>query len=193
MHHSLTELNSSSTDQVLDMVICLSQKNDQRGQVQDPDKPKEETHEMLNHQLLVRKPNAPVDEKQFALMSSHRGGSIIGSIDFDWTRSSDGSRRRASPRSEGSLGCNKYYLQCKPPNWLTRRAWSIASAISTGGFDIKLRAYSVVPYDSPVFELASRGDIEGLLDLFDRRLASPFDIDENGRNLLSVSSDLQND
>ncbi len=172
------------------MVICLSQKNDQRGQVQDLDQVQEETHKIPNHQLLIRKPNAPVDEKQFALMSSHTGVSMIGSIGFDWTRSSDGSRRRGTPRSEGSLGCDKYYFQFKPPNWLTRRAWSIASALSTGGFDVKLRAYSVVPEDSPVIEYAKCGDIEGLLDLFDRKLASPFDVTEDGFSLLDVSSEL---
>lgn len=174
------------------MVIGLSQKNNQYEQVQDPDKTQKQTLEIPNLRLLARTPDTPIDKKQFALMSSHRGGSMIGSIGFDWARSSGGSQRQATPRSDDNLGCDKYYFQFKPPNWITRAAWSIASSISTSGFDVRLRAYSVVSEDSPVIELAKCGDIAGLLHLFDRKVASPFDMTEEGFSLLDVSWGLEN-
>ncbi|ATY63249.1 hypothetical protein A9K55_007208 [Cordyceps militaris] len=118
-------------------------------------------------------------DRRGQLMQKHRGSSWLGSVGLDWTQSRDDNQGTAG-------GCNTYYMQLKPPNWLTRKAWSVVSSLSVSGFDITLRAYSVVPRNSPVMECAAVGDVGGLLDLFDKGLASPFDIDPDGNGLLEV-------
>lgn len=57
---------------------------------------------------------------------------------------------------------------------------------SRSGWNINLRTYNIVPCGSLVIELARRGDVRGLLDLFAGGQASPFDVGEDGRSLLSV-------
>ncbi len=202
-HYTLTDLSSSSTTQRLDLtaqrlglVISLSQNRDQREQAtgsvrtqEDSARTQKETHDMLGNRPLVRKSIDAIDTKQSRLIQKHLGTSIFGSVGLDWTRSSQGSRQRAPPRLCDSDYCDKYYLQFKPPNWLTTKAWSIATSISTSGFQISHRVYSVVPDTSLVFTYARRGNIEGLLDLFDSNLASPFDINEKGDRLVDVRSD----
>lgn len=47
---------------------------------------------------------------------------------------------------------------------------------------------NVVPFDSPLFRLARRADIDGVKALFQSGQASPFDVNEFGYNPLEVSS-----
>jgi hypothetical protein len=92
-------------------------------------------------------------------------------------------------RSSGikrETGCSQYYLQIRPPSWLTRRVWDILASNSSSGFKLCLRVYSIVPSDSRVFRSARMGDINGLLDLFNKKLASPFDRNEYGETLIHV-------
>ncbi len=95
-----------------------------------------------------------------------------------------------SVHSKQRTGSIQHYLQLKPPNWLTQKAWSIFTSKSYDGFKFHLRTYSVVPYDAPVIECARRGDIQGMLELFDQKAASPFDISESGDRLIEVSPPL---
>jgi len=82
---------------------------------------------------------------------------------------------------------SQYYLQLRAPSWLTRRAWDIqASKNVYSGFKFHLRTYSIVPGNAPVLICARRGDINGLLDLFAKKLASPFDRDIYGETLIHV-------
>jgi hypothetical protein len=81
---------------------------------------------------------------------------------------------------------SQHYLQIRPPKWLTRKVWDIIAMSSYSGFKVHIRTYSVVHCSAPVFEYARQGDIDGLLDLFDKQLASPFDRDQWGGTLIQV-------
>lgn len=67
-------------------------------------------------------------------------------------------------------------------NW----AWDVEFCRSRSGWNINLHTYNIIPTNSLVFRLAKEGDERGLLDIFAGRQASPFDVDEDGRSLLSV-------
>ena len=54
------------------------------------------------------------------------------------------------------------------------------------GWTFILRTYNVVLGNSPIMELASKGDIVGMQQLFQMRQASPFDVDYQGRTPLYV-------
>lgn len=84
-------------------------------------------------------------------------------------------------------GATRHDVEFNPPNWLTQKGWSIITSRSYSGFNINLRTYNVVEHDAPVMRLAYLGDIPGLLDLFDRKLASPFDISKGGDRLIDAS------
>lgn len=51
-----------------------------------------------------------------------------------------------------------------------------------------IRTFNVVPQDSAIVQCVSRNDLAGVQALFDRREASPLDVDPCGFSLLSVSS-----
>lgn len=55
------------------------------------------------------------------------------------------------------------------------------------GPNISLRAYSVVPRDSPIFECVKTGDVDKMFDLFRQGAASPLDVDQYGRGLFQVT------
>lgn len=88
-------------------------------------------------------------------------------------------RRRNAQRKTRTFHYRKVlYLM----NW----AWDIEVCRSHSGWNSNLRTYNIIPSGSLVFELAGTGDVRGLLDLFAKGQASPFDVDENGYSLLSV-------
>lgn len=72
------------------------------------------------------------------------------------------------------------------PAWLINRAWQIQASKAMCGWNISLRTSNVIRRSSPVFDLASNGDIEGLQVLFSNGKASPFDCDETGWTILHV-------
>ncbi|KAL6411533.1 Ankyrin repeat-containing domain protein [Ilyonectria robusta] len=55
------------------------------------------------------------------------------------------------------------------------------------GPNISLRAYSVVPRDSPIFKCVKTGDVDKMLDLFRHGAASPLDVDQYGFGLFHVT------
>ncbi|KAF1735008.1 hypothetical protein CRV24_003926 [Beauveria bassiana] len=144
-----------------------------------PSEAQEQMHNVPNQRHSTYRPNECADQRQNKLIQRHLGRTIIGSMAVDRARSSDGSNHGTT--------CDKYFIQVKPPNWITRKAWSIVSSISSGGFGFNLRVYSVVPRDSLVLYFARAGDIKSLLALFDQNLASPFDVCEVGQGLLHAS------
>ncbi|KGQ05566.1 hypothetical protein BBAD15_g9164 [Beauveria bassiana D1-5] len=141
-----------------------------------PSETQEQTHNVPNQRHRTYTSNEPGDRRQYELTQEHLGQTLIGSMAVERARSSAGSMN-------GSR-CDKYYIQVKPPNWITQKAWSIVFSISSGGFNLNLRVYSVVPFNSLVLNYARRGDIKSMLGLFDQNLASPFDVCKHGQGLL---------
>jgi len=71
---------------------------------------------------------------------------------------------------------------------LINKAWEFNISRSMSGWTCNLRIYSVVPRGSAVHMCAEHDDVKGLQDLFDKGLASPFDvIDGTKLSLLQVS------
>jgi hypothetical protein len=74
------------------------------------------------------------------------------------------------------------------PQWLLRRVIQFALSISyMKGPELTLRMPRVVPANASVISYAVLGKIDGIKSLFDKGLASPFDVISNGRTALHVS------
>lgn len=73
------------------------------------------------------------------------------------------------------------------PLWLSGSRYQLRSKRAYGGWDYTIRSYTIVPYESPIFDLCYNGDLNAVQQLFHDGLASPFDISINGTTLLHVS------
>jgi hypothetical protein len=72
------------------------------------------------------------------------------------------------------------------PKWVNGRTYQATLRKSYQGWDQSFRTYRVVSYDAPVLHYSMAGDVEGLQRLFKDMLASPFEIDPEGRTPLHV-------
>jgi hypothetical protein len=72
------------------------------------------------------------------------------------------------------------------PRWLAQKVWEIGLSRSMLGWQTVFRVYNIVPPESEICKLASIGDCTGIIKLFEAGLASPFDVDTDGRNALDV-------
>lgn len=77
-------------------------------------------------------------------------------------------------------------VEYRAPSWLVHRAWRIQAVHSCSGWNFSPRTYNEVPFSSPIFLYARRGDIEGIQDLFENREASPYDRTMTGDTPLHV-------
>ncbi|KAM3546753.1 hypothetical protein ARSEF1564_000329 [Beauveria bassiana] len=135
-----------------------------------PSETQEQTH-VPNQRHSTYTSNEPGDRRQYELTQEHLGQTLIGSMAVERARSSAGS-------VNGSR-CDKYYIQVKPPNWITQKAWSIVFSISSGGFNLNLRVYSVVPFNSGSLRLFIPRFLPGhyRMHVLDRlRLATEFSV-----------------
>ena len=66
------------------------------------------------------------------------------------------------------------------------RAIEIYECRVHAGWNFNIQVYNVVPYDSPIFEMAGKGDVIGIQDLFRTGQASPFDRMASGCTVLEV-------
>lgn len=73
------------------------------------------------------------------------------------------------------------------PTWLRNTIWQLEMRRSIAGFNIFVRTFGVVPLDAPIFEACAKGNIAEMQRMFDSGLASPYDKDEHGMSLWSVS------
>ena len=77
------------------------------------------------------------------------------------------------------------------PRWLYARRYEIHLRNSYRGWDQSFRSYKVVSFDAPVFQYSISGDVEGLRKLFAAGLASPFEVNSEGRTPLHVRTQLR--
>lgn len=85
------------------------------------------------------------------------------------------------------LARSRQIFRVDTPAWLSNRIWQLALGRSLSGWHFTMRTYGVVPDDSLVFQACRAGDLVGMQRLFDVGLASPFDRNECGDDLLMVS------
>jgi hypothetical protein len=86
-----------------------------------------------------------------------------------------------------NLVTGKTLFRMTTPEWLSSTICQLQMTQSIAGLNVFLRTYGVVPRDAPIFQACRRGDVLGMQRLFDSRLASPFDRNENGMSLWRVS------
>jgi len=73
------------------------------------------------------------------------------------------------------------------PQWLLGRVIQFALSVSyMKGPELILRTLRVIPANAPVINYAVQGNLDGIKSLFNKGLASPFDIIDNGRTALHV-------
>ncbi|RHZ62494.1 hypothetical protein CDV55_102551 [Aspergillus turcosus] len=77
----------------------------------------------------------------------------------------------------------------RTPLLFVDKFWNMNITGITSGWNFSIRSYNVIPDDSAIISHCEDGNIEEIQRLFDNRLASPFDCDEEGRTLLHMAAD----
>ncbi|KAH6967893.1 hypothetical protein BKA56DRAFT_622758 [Ilyonectria sp. MPI-CAGE-AT-0026] len=92
-----------------------------------------------------------------------------------------------SPRRCWDEGWVSFSIQC--PKWLSTVACNVAYHNDLSGLrQFNFRCYNIRSSRSDVFLAVGRGDLNGMLQLFESRDGSPFDRDEEGYSLLHCAS-----
>jgi hypothetical protein len=99
------------------------------------------------------------------------------------------SHRKAIPTiqssNEGEL--DEMRVTIRLPTWLLPRRYQFRARRAYSGWEYSLRSSCIVSPDSLVFQFSQDGNKEGLKELFNTRIASPFDADIDGFTPLHVS------
>ena len=85
-----------------------------------------------------------------------------------------------------------FRLKFRLPTLFSSRVWELARVDASQGWDLYFRTYNRRPSGAMVFRYCQNGYLKGVQHLVGTGEASPLDVDENGRNLLSVSATMHN-
>ncbi|KAH8781190.1 hypothetical protein F5883DRAFT_169007 [Diaporthe sp. PMI_573] len=85
-------------------------------------------------------------------------------------------------------GETTYVVRFQLPKWLSQKVWNVSVNRACSGWQMTLWTCNIVPADSPGFRCIWDGDLDGLIDLFNRGLASPRDCDPTGLTLFHQAS-----
>ena len=103
------------------------------------------------------------------------------------------SRRKGRHVGIGGHKVEEFLAEYWTPSWLMNRIWSIRATKAASGWKIWLQSQIVKPRYSLELNYARGNNVSGLQKLFNQGKASPFDCDEYGNPILSVSSDERRD
>lgn len=79
-------------------------------------------------------------------------------------------------------------IKFSPALWTTlSQGFEILSNRAFGGPQFLFRTFNIITRDHPAWRACAFGDVEELQRLFTQGLASPYDVNEDGGNLLFVS------
>ncbi|KAJ4004321.1 hypothetical protein NW766_011625 [Fusarium irregulare] len=144
--------------------------------VQWPKKPaiedKEESEQCYEVEKVVK-----VDQKRLSAISRY-----TAKLNKIYTPSKLGRFAMAYTTASGAW---QAYVQW--PSWLSSSVYEVQSSPTGCGWMYSYRVYNIVSSDSDIIKRIEKGDKAGVLDLFNKRQASPFDKDENGHSLLYKS------
>jgi hypothetical protein len=78
----------------------------------------------------------------------------------------------------------------RTPAWLSLSgsAWEVCCYKAKSGWMFTAQTYRVVPRNSPIMEFAQCGDVKGIQELFEKKMASPYDRRSDGFTVLDVSA-----
>lgn len=79
------------------------------------------------------------------------------------------------------------YTRFRVQPWLLNQVWEFGLHRATRGWDVKLRAYRVVPKDNELFQACTLGRIEEVRSILISGKISAYDKDGNGQDTLTVS------
>ncbi|KAH7393579.1 hypothetical protein BKA64DRAFT_91682 [Cadophora sp. MPI-SDFR-AT-0126] len=105
---------------------------------------------------------------------------LIGSLELSSgpkTRPS-GESARDKPRSSSAPA--ERYISIQLPSWLLSRRYQIRSRKAYSGWDHRFRTYYPTSSNDEIFGLCTKGDVDGLQQLFQAGAASPFSTDYDG-------------
>jgi hypothetical protein len=85
-----------------------------------------------------------------------------------------------------------FRLKFRLPTWFSSRVWELARIEASQGWDLHFRMYHRRPSNALIFRYCHAGYLKGVKQLIRDREASLLDVDERGRNLLSVGATTQN-
>jgi hypothetical protein len=80
-----------------------------------------------------------------------------------------------------------FSVRLKIPAWFSTRVWEIAKVDAQQGWDLCFRTFNQRSNNAHVFECREYGDLHKLKQLVQAGYASPFDVNESGDNLFTVS------
>ncbi|KIW65398.1 hypothetical protein PV04_07661 [Phialophora macrospora] len=152
----------------------------------------------MKTQMMVR--NASLSD-QLTLVAQPSGGSQHQLGDPETRRTLASSLCGSAPSSEDEEGslvlertdtCNRprkyastknaksrFRVTLRLPDWICRRTYDIALLQLQCGWDVLLRTYNVVSYDSPIFRFIRNGDLAGIRRLIESGNATPLDVVQN--------------
>lgn len=143
----------------------------------------------FNGRETARAP-AHVHQKVEVQETSH----IKSNVTFPRSKMSVTTKREYVPSKLGKIalgytkGTGAWQAYIQWPNWLSQSIYEVESNPTFGGWMYNYRAYNIVSSNSEIITRVKSGDTGGMLELFRTRKASPFDRDQSGTSLLSVSS-----
>ena len=77
-------------------------------------------------------------------------------------------------------------ISIRPASWVSARWLDVHFSRGLRGWTWSGRQYRLISSDALIFKYCKNGSFAGAKDLFQHRLASPFDVDEDGRTPLHV-------
>jgi hypothetical protein len=98
------------------------------------------------------------------------------------------SRRKTIPtiQSSNEEELDEMRVTIRLPTWLLPRRYQFRARRAYSGWEYSLRSSCILSPNSLVFQFSQNGNIEGLKELFNSRIASPFDTDVDGFTPLHV-------
>lgn len=130
------------------------------------------------------------NETQIAVPSRYDQGRYIGEL-LGTLRYRNRRYHNVQRRYRGYYGTKQEIeetiVEYQGPSWLVNRAWRLRVIRALSGWTFCCQTYNVIPSDAPVIEYVRQNNVNGLQDLFSRKLASPFDCDGDNWTLLLVS------
>ncbi|KAF4990952.1 hypothetical protein FGRMN_8143 [Fusarium graminum] len=74
--------------------------------------------------------------------------------------------------------------QVQLPAWLSKAVYDIQVNTAMYSWNFAFRSYNIISHKSEIVQTIEKGDKNGVLKLFDARMASPYDKDQRGYSLL---------
>ncbi|KAL4802531.1 hypothetical protein BDV18DRAFT_166865 [Aspergillus unguis] len=76
----------------------------------------------------------------------------------------------------------------RTPLFVIDKIWSLQTRRLSSGWTFSFQVHNVIPFGSPIFQYTMSGNIQEVQRMFQEGLASPYDCDPHGNNLLNYAA-----